>query len=141
MSIWKNDFTLAALNEVSENTMVSHLKIEFVDFGDDFLTARMPVFEGTVQPMRILHGGASCVLAETVGSVATHLCIDHLTQYAVGLELNASHLGGVAEGGWVYARATPARLGGKIHVWNIALADANQKPVCATRLTMFVAKK
>lgn len=135
--IWKNEVTLEGLQNMSMNTMVSHLEIEFIEIGPDFLRAKMPVTEKTVQPMRILHGGASVVLAETLGSVASTLLIEDLTiQQPVGLEINANHIRSVSEGSYVYASVNPIHIGRTTHVWNIEIRNAEDKIVCISRLTM-----
>ncbi len=138
MKIWKNDFTLDFLNEMSKNTMGEHLGIEFTAFGDDFLTAKMPVDHRTVQPMRLLHGGASVVLAETLGSVASWLCIDITRYAAVGLEINANHLRGVKEGNEVFGTVRPIRIGKTVHVWNIELKNSRGDLTCVSRLTVSI---
>jgi 1,4-dihydroxy-2-naphthoyl-CoA hydrolase len=138
MRIWKTDFTLEGLNDTGHQTMVSHLGIEFTEAGDDFLVARMPVDHRTVQPFGILHGGASVTLAETIGSVASVLCIDLSKQRAVGLEINASHLKGVPSGQFVFATVRPIRLGKTIHVWNIEIRNEKGDLNCVSRLTMAI---
>ncbi len=138
MKIWKNDFTLEALNTTSENTMVSHVGIEFSDSGDDYLCATMPVNAHTVQPFRILHGGASVVLAETVGSVASTLCIQESGKTAVGVTINASHLRPAREGSIVTATCTPIKIGRTTHVWDIKIKDEKDRMTCICRLTMAV---
>jgi 1,4-dihydroxy-2-naphthoyl-CoA hydrolase len=139
--IWKTPPTIEGLNNTSPNTLVAHLGIEFTEVGDNFLIARMPVNEKTVQPFRILHGGASVVLAETLGSVASILCIDMSKQQAVGLEINASHLSSAREGATVFGKVSPIRLGRTIHVWQIDIADEKGKIVCTSRLTMAVVER
>jgi len=137
--IWKQNFPIEGLNQLSENTLVSHLEIKFTRSGDDFLEATMPVTSITVQPMRILHGGASVVLAETLGSVASSLVIPDLhIQYPVGLDINANHLRSVKENSIVTGRAKPIHLGKSTHVWHIDIYDENQIPVCVSRLTMMI---
>jgi 1,4-dihydroxy-2-naphthoyl-CoA hydrolase len=139
MRIWKQDFSLEGLNEVSQNTLNSHLGIVFTEAGEDYLKARMPVWERTVQPMRILHGGASAALAETIGSVASLLCLERMgEQQAVGLEINANHLRPVHEGGWVEALCKPIHLGKTTHVWSIEIFDPKGKLCCISRLTMAI---
>jgi len=139
--IWKQDFQLEALNATGRNTMVEHIGIEFTDYGDDYLIARMPVDERTVQPFRILHGGASAALAETVGSVASTLCLDdHGKTTAVGVELNISHLRS-ASAGYVYATVLPIRLGRRLHVWNIEIRDEAERLLSVSRLTMAVVER
>ena len=139
MRIWKHEFSLDGLNAMSANTMVSYLDIQFTEAGDDYLVALMPVSHKTVQPMRILHGGASVVLAETVGSVASNLCIDDFsTTQVVGLDINANHIRSVAEGAQVHAKVTPLHLGRTTHVWSIRIHDESDRLVCVSRLTMAV---
>lgn len=136
--IWKQTFTLESLNTTGKQTMVEHLGIEFIEIGDDFLRARMPVDHRTVQPMRILHGGASVVLAETAGSLASVLCIDDLNlQTAVGVEINANHLR-PATNGFVIGTVRPVRVGRSMHVWNIEIHDEQDRLICVSRLTMAI---
>lgn len=143
MAIWKQTFDIEQLSAFSGNTLVSHLGIQFIEKGDDFLRASMPVNAHTVQPMRLLHGGASAALAETVGSVASLLCLDDINvQYAVGIELNISHLRSAHEGETVYAVCRPYRIGRSVHVWNIEIGNEDgSKLFAACRLTMSVQKK
>lgn len=117
--------------------MVSHLAIEFTDVGEDFLSAKMPVDERTKQPFGLLHGGASAALIETLGSVASTLCIDISAQYPVGIEINANHLRSVTSG-YVYGTATALHLGRKSHVWRVTITNENEKPVCEGRLTVMI---
>jgi 1,4-dihydroxy-2-naphthoyl-CoA hydrolase len=119
------------------NTMIEHLGIELVERGDNYLKARMPVDHRTVQPQGRLHGGASCVLAETVGSVAANLVIDASKQLAVGLDINANHIR-PAKGGYVYGTATPESIGRTTQVWTIRITDEDDRLVCVSRLTMAV---
>ena len=136
--IWKHTPTLEGINATSKNTLAERLGIEFTTIGDDFLTAKMPVDHRTVQPMGLLHGGASVALAETLGSVASVLCIDDLTKLMpVGVEINANHLRS-ATSGFVYGTARPLRLGRTLHVWNIEIQDEAGKLVCVSRLTVAV---
>jgi 1,4-dihydroxy-2-naphthoyl-CoA hydrolase len=121
--------------------MPGYLGIEFTDRGDDYLVARMPVDERTVQPFRILHGGASAVLAETAGSVASVLCLDNPgREQAVGVELNISHLRS-ASSGYVHATVRPHRLGRRMHVWGIDIRDDAGKLVSVSRLTIAVVER
>lgn len=136
--MWKFPFTLEGIQALSKNTMVDHLGIEFTGFGDDFLTARMPVDRRTIQPMGLLHGGASVALAETLGSVASVLCLEDPTkQSPVGVEINANHLKSVREG-FVYATCKPVRVGRSIHVWQIDIRDESGQLTCTSRLTIAV---
>ena len=139
--IWKQDFTLEGLNAISRGTLGDHLGIEFIDFGDDYLRARMPVDHRTVQPMRLLHGGASVALAETLGSVAAYLCLDDLErQTAVGVEINANHLNSV-NSGHVYGTVRPVKTGRTMHVWNIHIHDDQERLICVSRLTIAVVER
>jgi uncharacterized protein (TIGR00369 family) len=136
MPIWKQDISLQTLTAVSENTAVSHLGIEFVEVGDDFLVARVPVNRQTCQPYGLLHGGVSVVLAETVGSIGAAFCVPEGTR-VVGLDVNANHLRGVSQG-WVTATARPVHIGRSTQVWHIDLRDDQDRMVCIARLTMTV---
>ncbi|MGA0560041.1 hotdog fold thioesterase [Larkinella sp. VNQ87] len=134
----KPDWTLESLQQFHKNSIVDHLGIELTELGTDFLVARMPVDHRTQQPFGILHGGASVVLAETLGSVASVMQLaDPNRQRAVGLEINANHIRSVKEG-WVYGRATPIHVGQSTHVWDIRITDEAGKLVCVCRLTVAV---
>ncbi|KAF1069661.1 MAG: putative esterase [Pseudomonas citronellolis] len=137
MSLWLNTPDLAALNAKQKNTIGEVLDVRFDAVDDDSLTASMPVDSRTHQPYGLLHGGASVVLAETVGSVASYLCLDASRFYCVGLEVNANHLRGVRSGR-VSATARAVHLGRTTHVWDIRLQDEEGKPTCIARLTMAV---
>ena len=136
--IWRIPPTLEALNSMSTNTLVGHLDIKFSEIGDDYLCATMPVDARTVQPFRLLHGGASVALAETIGSVASTLMIELQTQMAVGLEINANHLKSTSEGDIVTGKVSPVRIGRTIHVWNIEITNSAGQLVCVSRITMAV---
>ena len=138
MSIWFEPFTLEQLHRRGLKTMVNHLAIAFTEIGDDYLAATMPVSEKTQQYMGILHGGASCVLAETIGSVAANCVIDHAKYRAVGQEINASHLRPVPNGQIVTGVAKPIMLGKRSQVWEIKLYNPEGKITCISRLTMAV---
>ena len=139
MKIWKHETSLEGLQAMSENTLVSHLDIEFTEIGDDFLKAKMKVNANTVQPMRILHGGASVVLAETLGSIASTLLIEDFTRnQAVGLEINANHLRSVPEGSEVEGTVRPVHLGKTTHIWNIEIHDSKGRLSCISMLTMLI---
>jgi 1,4-dihydroxy-2-naphthoyl-CoA hydrolase len=130
------DFT--KVSPTGNKNMVDHLGIEFLEIGDDYVTARMPVDYRTHQPFGILHGGASVVLAESLGSVASFLTLeDPKTQRAVGLEINANHIRSVSSG-WVYAKAMPLHLGRTTQVWDIKITTEEGKLVCIVRLTMAI---
>lgn len=141
MSIWFNK-KLAAENikHFGKDTMASYLGIELVELGDDFLKLSMPVNEKTRQPYGILHGGASCVLAETIGSFASALVIDLDKNICVGLEINANHIRSAREG-IVIGHCTPLQLGNTIHVWDIKIYDEAEKLICVSRLTVAILPK
>ena len=137
MSIWLQQPELTELNALSKNTLVELLDIRFEAFDDDSLTASMVVDPRTHQPYGLLHGGASVVLAETLGSTASYLCIDSTQFYCVGLEVNANHLRGLRSGR-VTAVARPLHLGRTTQVWDIRLSGDDGKLSCVSRLTMAV---
>ena len=137
MDIWHSPIDLLQLNEMSVGTAVAHLGIEFTDFGPDWLVGRMPVDLRTIQPFGLLHGGASVLLAETLGSCASNLCVDSTKQYCSGQEINANHLRAVRDG-FVTGRASPIHRGRSSQVWEIRIADEVGRLVCISRLTMAV---
>ncbi len=120
--------------------MGEHVGIEFTAITADSLSARMPVDHRTKQPFGLLHGGASVVLAETLGSVAAHCCIDPEQQYCVGLEINANHVR-AARNGFVIGTARPLHIGKKTQVWEIRITNEAEKLVCISRITMAVMDK
>ncbi len=120
--------------------MVEHLGIEFLELGNNFISARMPVDHRTHQPMGLLHGGASIALAETLGSVASSILVDHNKYNCVGLEINANHIKSVRKG-FVTGKATPIHLGKKTHVWDIKITNEKNELVCVCRLTVVVLNK
>lgn len=138
-SIWQRRPTVAQLNQPSA-TMVTHLGIEFLDIGDDYLTARMPVDHRTHQPMGLLHGGASVALAETLGSTGAFLCVDAAQYNVVGLEINANHVRAVREG-FVTGIARPLHRGKTTQLWEIRISDEADKLVCISRITIAVLEK
>ena len=140
MAIWNKAFTLDDLKARHVDTAEGHLGIEFTGIGDDWLAARMPVDSRTVQPFGILHGGASVLLAESVGSCAANLCVDQEKFYCVGLDINANHVRGV-KSGWVTGTARPLHLGQSTHVWQIHITNEAGALVCASRLTMSVLRR
>ncbi|MBD2752895.1 hotdog fold thioesterase [Spirosoma validum] len=134
----KAGFDLTTLPFIHLDSISKHLGIEFIEAGEGYLIARMPVDKRTHQPFGILHGGASVVLAETLGSVASWMLLDNPdTQRAVGLEINANHIRSVRSG-WVYGRCTPIHVGRTTHVWDIRITDEQEKLVCVSRLTIAV---
>ena len=139
MGIFQQNITLAALNEMSNNTLAGMLGIEFTEIGDDFIVARMPVDERTRQPLGLLHGGASVALAETLGSVAATLCLDD-SRFCVGLEINANHIR-AARNGFVMGRTQPVHIGKQTHVWEIRITNESNELVCISRITMAILDK
>jgi uncharacterized protein (TIGR00369 family) len=138
MAIWTRTLpTLEQMAESSKNTAVTALGIEYVEIGDDYVVGRIPVDKRTVQPFGILHGGASVLLAETLGSMAANYCLREENQIAVGLDINANHVRS-ATNGWVYGTARPQHLGSTTQVWEIRLENEEGKLVCISRLTMAV---
>ncbi len=135
--IWKTIIDIALANERGKNTMAEHLGIEFTAVGEDYLVARMPVDHRTLQPIGIMHGGASCALAETVGSTAANFCVDITTHYCVGLDINTNHIRSMREG-YVWATAKPFHLGRTTQVWEIDIRNAAEQRVSINRLTMAV---
>lgn len=140
MSIFKNGVTLEVLNKLSHNTMAAHIGIVFTAIGEDFLEATMPVDSRTHQPFGLLHGGASVALAETMGSVAAHCCVDNTRQFCVGLEINANHIRGVSQG-FVKGITKPLHIGKQTQVWETRIQNEEGKLVCVSRITMAVLDK
>jgi 1,4-dihydroxy-2-naphthoyl-CoA hydrolase len=136
--IWFNkDFKVDDLFTLRKNTLAEHIGLEFTEVGPDYLRGTMPVDHRTIQPYGLLHGGASCVLAETIGSVASAYVVDHSKFYCVGLEINANHVRGVRSG-IVTGTARPLHLGANTHVWDIKIEDERGKLVCVSRLTVMI---
>ncbi len=140
MTLWHTPASVADLNKLSAGTLVEHIGIEFLEIGDDYIKARMPVDSRTVQPAGLLHGGASVVLAETLGSVGAFLCEDPDQKHCVGLEINANHVRAVRSG-FVYGVARPIHIGESTQLWEIEISNENGKLVCISRLTLAVLSK
>lgn len=140
MSLFNPGITVESLNQLSANTMVSHLGIEFTSLGDDFIEAKMPVDARTQQPLGLLHGGASVTLAETLGSVAATCCVDRETQYCVGLDINANHIKS-AKSGYVVGTTKPIHIGKRTQVWEIRIVNEQKELICISRITMAVIDK
>ncbi len=138
--IFKANPALAEINERSAACLVGHLGIEIVEIGEDFVRGRMPVDARTRQPYGLLHGGASVVLAETLGSMAGAYTVDQSVSMVVGLEINANHLRAVTEG-YVVGTARPLHLGRTTQLWDIRIEDEAGKLVCVSRLTLAVVPK
>lgn len=138
--IWYSTPTIDELQARSKNSMSDFLDIHFIEIGHDYIKATMPVVDKTRQPMGLLHGGASAVLAETIGSVASVCVIDYKTKSIVGLEINCNHIRAVKDG-IITATCKPFHIGKTTHVWNIEIHDEQQKLVCISRLTVMILDK
>lgn len=136
MKIWFQEYALNTINHRSQNTLAEYLEIEFIEIGDNFLTAKMPVGPKTVQPERILHGGASAALAETIASTAANLVIDSKRYYCVGVEINANHVRN-CKSGFVIGTSQPLHLGKKTQVWETKILS-DSKLICISRMTTMV---
>jgi uncharacterized protein (TIGR00369 family) len=134
MRIWKKPISVEHLAEVHVGTAVQHLGIEFLEVGDDYIRARVPVDTRTRQPYGILHGGVSVVLAETLGSCGAMYASGE-DQRAFGLDINANHVR-AAKSGWVTGVARPVHLGRSTQVWQIELTDEDGQLTCVSRITM-----
>jgi len=135
MTVWKSPVSLDQLKEGSKDTLMEHLGIDYLEVGDDFLKARMPVDSRTRQSAGILHGGASAALAETLGSIAASMCVDREIKRIVGLEINANHIRPVT-GGWVTGVTKPIHVGNTTQIWEIRIYNEEEKLVCISRLTV-----
>ena len=135
-SLWKRPISVEALTELHIDTAVARLGIEFVEVGDDFIRARVPVDGRTCQPMGILHGGVSVVLAETLGSCGAAYASPP-EHRAVGLDINANHLRSASEG-WVTGITRPVHIGRTTHVWHIELSNDKGQLTCVSRITMAI---
>ncbi|RLB89535.1 MAG: thioesterase [Deltaproteobacteria bacterium] len=138
VKIWKKEFTIKDLNLFTKESIVGHVGIEFLEKGDDFISATMPVDKRTMQPLGILHGGASVVLAETLGSAASHMTLKD-SEYSVGLEIKANHLKSVTKG-QVKGVVKPVHMGKTTQVWDISIKNEKNELICISRLTMMVLK-
>jgi 1,4-dihydroxy-2-naphthoyl-CoA hydrolase len=141
MSIWfKKDIKIEDFSSWVEHTMSETLGMKFIEIGDNYLKLSMPVDERTKQPYGLLHGGASVALAETVGSVASALVIDHTKHLCVGLEINANHVRSAREG-LVIGTCTPIHIGASTHVWDIKIHDEKGHLICISRLTVAILER
>ncbi len=137
-AIWFKPYTLTYLEGMRNANMGTHIGLEFTQIGDNFLEGTLPVDERTTQPFGILHGGASCVLSETLGSVAAWMTIDPEKYRAVGIEINANHIRAVTEG-TVIGRCSPIHIGRRTQVWQTDIEEsATGKRVCLSRLTVSI---
>jgi 1,4-dihydroxy-2-naphthoyl-CoA hydrolase len=135
--MFNKNASLDYLKGLGKNTMTEHLGMEWLEVGENYIKARMPVDHRTNQPYGLLHGGASCVLAETLGSVASALVIDHDKFICVGLEINANHIKSAREG-FVTGTVTPIHIGSSTHVWDIRIHDEKERLICVSRLTVAI---
>jgi 1,4-dihydroxy-2-naphthoyl-CoA hydrolase len=136
LRIWKKPISVEELTRIHDNTAVRQLGIEFLEVGEDFITARVPVDTRTKQPYGLLHGGVSVVLAETLGSCgAAYSCPE--SHRAVGLDINANHLKG-ATSGWVTGVTRPVHIGRTTQVWQIDMTNDAGELTCVSRITMAV---
>jgi 1,4-dihydroxy-2-naphthoyl-CoA hydrolase len=140
MSIWfKKNISIGDFEHWRKNTLSEHIDIRFIELGDDYVKASMPVDHRTHQPYGLLHGGASAALAETLGSIASALVIDREKFMCVGIEINANHIRS-ARSGLVIGTCTPLHLGSTTHVWDIRIRDEQMKLICVSRLTVAILK-
>mgnify|MGYP006355979907 FL=1 len=141
MAIWFNkNLTLSDFSHWNKNTLGEHLGIEFIEIGENYLIAKMPVDHRTHQPYGLLHGGASVALAETIGSVAAALVIDHDKFISLGIEINEKKKKSV-KSGFVYGKTEPLHIGGSLHVWQISITDEKHQLICTSRLTVAIRKQ
>ncbi len=138
--IWFKKYTVQELSYIIKDTMSSTLGIQFVEIGNDFLKAKMPVNKRTIQSAGILHGGASVTLAETIGSVGAHLTFNPDKNYCVGLEINANHIKSVSEGE-VYGVGKPIHIGRSTQIWEIRISNAQNQLTAISRITLAVLKR
>lgn len=140
MKIWQSAITLKALNDRGQNTLAELLDIKFIEIGDTFLVAEMPISSRVKQPLGIMHGGASCVLAETIASTAANACVDNSQYYCVGLDINTNHIHAIRSGK-IIGTAMPYHLGKTTQVWGIEIRDEEEQLISVTRLTAAVLKR
>lgn len=136
-AIWFEDTTLDALNAINEKDMISRLGLVYTAIEDAALEACFEIDERTRQPFGLLHGGVSCAVAESMGSIGANLCVDRAKHAAVGVDINATHLRG-AGAGRVYCRAEPIRVGRRSQVWQTELFDKDKRQLCVARLTVAI---
>jgi 1,4-dihydroxy-2-naphthoyl-CoA hydrolase len=135
-SVWRPGITLEDLRSRIPRTLAEHIGIALTEMGADYLTATMPVDHRTCQPMRVLHGGASVVLAETLASLAANAANRDTARRFVGQEINANHLRPVPEGSIVTGVARPVHIGKSSQVWNIEIRNERDQLTCVSRLTL-----
>ena len=138
--MFPENLTPTHLNTISQGTLLTHLEIEFIEIGENYIVAKMPVKNKTSQPMGILHGGASVSLAESIGSAGSYMMIDPKKESAIGLEINANHVGSAREG-YVYGKGILVHKGKTTHIWNIEIRNGHEKLISLCRLTVMILKK
>ncbi len=136
----KKEEILAKCREMSKNTLMETLNIEFIDLGEDFVLAKMPVTSRVHQPDGVLHGGATVALAESVGSVASHIFLDSSEFFIRGIEISANHIKSISEGD-VYAKATFLHKGRTTQLWNIRITDVDDNLISIVKLTTIALPK
>ncbi len=140
--LWKQAPDLDELQRSMQGTLLEHLGLTIDGIGDDWISVRMPVDHRSIQPYGILHGGASVALAESLGSLASLLCIENTSTHTpVGVEINANHLRPVPNGQFVIGTLSPVRIGRRMHVWNIEIRDPEDRLVCVSRLTIMIVER
>lgn len=140
MSIWKIKATPEQINLGGTGNMMEHLGMMVTEVGDDYIVGTLPVDHRTIQPMGLLHGGASVVLAETLGSIAGSLSCNAPDEYVVGLEINANHIKS-ARNGLVTGVAKAVHIGSRTQVWEIRITNEAQELVCISRITLAVIQR
>ena len=138
--MWYKKYSLEDLNQFIPGNMLEHIGIEFTELGKDFIRAKMPVDHRTKQPAGLLHGGASVVLAESLGSIAACFCVDLEIHYCVGLDINANHIRTVTSG-YIFGTARPLHIGKSTQVWEIKIENEESKLVCISRITMAIIER
>lgn len=131
---------LKKINSVNKNSLEETLEIEFIDIGEDFIIAKMPVTSKVLQPDGVLHGGATAALAESVGSAASYFSIDKDKQIVRGMVISCNHLKGVTEG-YVYGKATPLHKGRTTQLWEIKVTDNNDNLISHCKLSTMILNK
>lgn len=140
MSVWFKKYNIEDFQWMAKNTMAETLGMELLEIGGDFLTGRLPIDNRTIQYMRLLHGGASVALAETLGSVASFMIIDPETQICVGQSIQASHIR-AGKKGFATGKVSPIHIGRSSHIWNVDIVDDEGKLLSTCRLTMAIIDK
>lgn len=136
--IWYGDINIEQLNRLQTNCMPQHIGIVLTELGVDYLRGTMPVDRRTVMPLGTVHGGASVVLAETLGSVAANACVNRSSQSCVGQEINANHVRPAPLGTVLTGTARAVHLGGRSQIWGIDIVDGSGRLICIARLTMAI---